>query len=219
MKYGEVTSSGRNISFTLSPQSPTSPLSSKPYTERLESVPNPTITESPTSPLKASNGDEWGLNGDSVVPISKSLSSKGLKANGDYGDSKNHFSENSDFLMLGCTTKPEEFAGQIRKAITNFDQSLAIQILNALKGKAKEKLREEVKSHLTYRENENFRLLVVAGFLLDMRVKYVGDSKYAEQYEGLELQVYKMDEHFQITCRKPDGYLTTRMKPEELEKL
>jgi 5S rRNA maturation endonuclease (ribonuclease M5) len=219
MKYGEVTSSGRNISFTLSPQSPTSPLSSKPYTERLESVPNPTITESPTSPLKASNGDEWGLNGDSVVPIPKSLSSKGLKANGDYGDSKNHFSENSDFLMLGCTTKPEEFAGQIRKAITNFDQSLAIQILNALKGKAKEKLREEVKSHLTYRENENFRLLVVAGFLLDMRVKYVGDSKYAEQYEGLELQVYKMDEHFQITCRKPDGYLTTRMKPEELEKL
>jgi hypothetical protein len=52
-----------------------------------------------------------------------------------------------------------------------------------------------------------------------MRVKYVGDSKYAEQYEGLELEVYGMDEYGEITCRKPDGYLTTRMKPEELEKL
>jgi hypothetical protein len=52
-----------------------------------------------------------------------------------------------------------------------------------------------------------------------MRVKYVGDPKYAEQYEGLELEVYSIDEYFQITCRKPNGYLTTRMKPEELEKL
>jgi hypothetical protein len=111
-----------------------------------------------------------------------------------------------------------EFAEQIRTAIAKVDKELANQILKVLKGKAQEKLREEVKSHLTYRENENFRLLVVAGFLLDMPVKYVG-PKYAEQYEGLELQVYKMDEHFQITCRKPDGYLTTRMKPEELEKL
>jgi hypothetical protein len=115
--------------------------------------------------------------------------------------------------------KPTEFAEQVRKAIADFDRPLANQILKVLKGKAKEKLREEVKNRLTPRENENFRLLVVAGFLLDMRVKYVGDPKYAEQYEGLELQVYKMDEHFQITCRKPDGYLTTRMKPEELQRL
>jgi hypothetical protein len=35
----------------------------------------------------------------------------------------------------------------------------------------------------------------------------------------LVLEVYGMDEYGQITCRKPDGYLTTRMKPEELEKL
>jgi predicted O-linked N-acetylglucosamine transferase (SPINDLY family) len=120
---------------------------------------------------------------------------------------------------LPAQVTPKEFAEQIRKAIADFDRPLANQILNVLKDKAKEKLREEVKSHLTSRENENFRLLVVAGFLLDMPVKYVGDSKYAEQYEGLELQVYSMDKFFQITCRKPDGYLTTRMKPEELQKL
>jgi len=79
-------------------------------------------------------------------------------------------------------------------------------------------LREEVKSHLTLTENENFKLLVAAGFLQGMRVKYVGDSKYAEQYEGLELEVYSIDEYFQITCRKPNGAgYTTRLKPEELE--
>ena len=112
-----------------------------------------------------------------------------------------------------------EFAEQIRKAITNFDRSLAIQVWDALKAKAKRELRAKVKSQLTAVENENFKLLVATGFLLDMRVKYVGDSRYAEQYEGLELEVYGMDECGEITCRKPDGYLTTRMKPEELEKL
>jgi hypothetical protein len=114
---------------------------------------------------------------------------------------------------------PEEFAEQIRKAIADFDRPLAIQVWDGLKAKVKRKLREEVKAHLTARESENFKILVTVGFLLDMRVKYVGDPKYAEQYEGQELQVYRMDEYFLITCRKPDGYLTTRMKPEELEKL
>jgi hypothetical protein len=120
-------------------------------------------------------------------------------------------SEKSESLLLSYLTEPEEFAEQIRKAIANFDRSLAIQVWDGLKAK--------VKSLLTPPENENFKLLVAVGFLRDMRVKYVGDSKYAEQYEGLELEVYGMDEYGQITCRKPDGSLTTRMKPEELEKL
>jgi hypothetical protein len=117
------------------------------------------------------------------------------------------------------STLPANFAEQIRKAITNFDRSLAIQVWDGLKAKVKRKLREEVKNHLTPTENENFKLLVAAGFLRGTRVKYVGDPKYAEQYEGLELEVYSIDEHSLITCRKPGGYLTTRMKPEELEKL
>jgi putative DNA primase/helicase len=120
---------------------------------------------------------------------------------------------------LPVQVAPAEFVEQIRKAIANVDRALANQIFKELKGKGKEKLKEEVQSLLAYRENENFRLLLVAGFLLDMRVKYVGDPKYAEQYEGLELQVYSMDEYHLITCRKPDGYLTTRLKPEELQKL
>jgi CRISPR-associated protein Cmr3 len=113
----------------------------------------------------------------------------------------------------------EEFAEQIRKAIANFDQPLALEIEEALKGKVKENLRMQVRSCLAPLDRKNFKLLAKAGFLQGTRVKYVGDAEYAEQYEGLELEVYSLDEYYLITCRKPDGYLTTRMKPEELEKL
>jgi transposase len=119
-----------------------------------------------------------------------------------------------DALGLDTATLAAE---QIKKAIANFDRTLAIQVWDGLKAKAKRELRAEVKNHLNSAESENFKLLVETGFLRGTRVKYVGDPKYAEQYE--ELEVYSIDEHSLITCRKPDGYLTTRMKPEELEKL
>ena len=72
---------------------------------------------------------------------------------------------------------------------------------------------------MTVEEFENFRFLVTAGFVKGTRVKYVGDPKYAEQFEGLELVVDSIDAHSQISCLKPDGSLTTWLKPEELEKL
>jgi putative DNA primase/helicase len=114
---------------------------------------------------------------------------------------------------------PAEFAEQIRKAIANFDRSLAIQIWDALKAKAKRELRTEVKSHLIATENENFKLLVATGFLQGTRVKYVGHPRYAEQFEGLELIVNSIDAYSQICCLKPDGSFTTWLKPEELQRL
>jgi hypothetical protein len=142
----------------------------------------------------------------------------GLKAIGGAGGVNSPPSKKSESLLLSYLTEPEEFAKQIRNAIANFDRSLAIQVWDVLKAKAKRELRAEVKSHLTSTENQNFKLLVAAGFLQGTRVKYVGDPKYAEQYEGLELEVYSIDEYFQITCRKPNGAgYTTRLKPEELE--
>jgi putative DNA primase/helicase len=120
---------------------------------------------------------------------------------------------------LPAQVTPAEFAEQIRKAIANFDRPLALEIEEALKGKAKAKLRDEVKNALAPSETQNFKFLAKAGFLWGTRVKYVGDSKYAEQYEGLELKVHSMDAYFQIACLKPDGSLTTWLKPEELEKL
>jgi hypothetical protein len=141
-----------------------------------------------------------------------------LSSNGGNGGVFSPSVETSQSSMLSCTTEPAEFAQQIRKAIINFDRSLADEVWKALEGKAKKKLRNEAKNVLTPEERQNFKLLAKSGFLRGTRVKYVGQSKYAEQYEGLELEVFSMDEYFEITCLKPNGAgYTTRLKPEELE--
>jgi hypothetical protein len=115
---------------------------------------------------------------------------------------------------LSYLTEPEEFAEQIRKAIANFDRSLAIQVSRALKDKIQ--LRKEVRAALTVEEFDNFRLLVTAGFVKGTRVRYIG-SRYAKQFEDVELVVDSIDARSEVTCRKPDGYFTTPLKPEELE--
>jgi hypothetical protein len=219
MKYGEVTTVKKSVSFTLTTSpTPTRPtVALNPDTEGLR-LSHSSLKHCPTVPtVDDVTVGQCGTTVGQSIPQSEALSNKGLDITVGRVGQNSPPSEKSESLLLSYLTEPEEFAEQIRKAIANIDQPLAIQILNALKDKAKEKLKEEVRNCLTIRENENFRLLVVAGLLLDMRVKYVGDAKYAEQYEGLELEVDAMDKFFRITCRKPDGYLTTRMKPEELE--
>jgi len=219
MKHGEVTTVKKSVSFTLTvPPPPTPPISSDPDVERIQHSPNSLKSTPPTPPINDVTGGNWGSNGGDFFPQSEPLSSMGLKAIGGAGGVNSPPSKKSESLLLSYLAEPEEFAKQIRNAITNFDRSLAIQVWDVLKAKVKRELRAEVKSQLTAIENENFKLLVAAGFLQGMRVKYVGDPKYAEQYEGLELEVYSIDEYFQITCRKPNGAgYTTRLKPEELE--
>jgi hypothetical protein len=219
MKHGQVTTVKKSVSFTLTvPPPPTPPISSDPDVERIQHSPNSLKSTPPTPPINDVTGGNWGSNGGDSFPQSEPLSSMGLKPIGGGGGVNSPPSKKSESLLLSYLTEPEEFAEQIRKAIANFDRSLAIQVWDVLKVKAKRELRAEVKSQLTAIENENFKLLVVAGFLQGMRVKYVGDPKYAEQYEGLELEVYSIDEYFQITCRKPNGAgYTKRLKPEELE--
>lgn len=221
MKYGEVTTVKKSVSFTLiTVPTPTYPtVASKPDTGSLQ-VSHSSLKPYPTVPtVNDADCGNCGITVGMDIPHSEPLPSKALDPTVGYVGYIPPPSEKTENLLLSYLVEPEEFAEQIRKAIANLDQPLALEIEEALKGKAKAKLREEVKNALAPIERKNFKLLAKAGFLLDMRVKYVGDSKYAEQYEGLELEVYGMDEYGQITCRKPDGYLTTRMKPEELEKL
>jgi hypothetical protein len=227
LKYGQITEKGRSIRFSLSKTSTSSTLAQNLDTASFSNVDASIQTTSTSSTLNGQtfknskfNVDERGGNVDVSSTFSNPYPAKNLKDLTVNVEDVEVFAssvETSKPSMLSCTTKPAEFAEQIKKAITNFDRSLALQVWDALKAKPKRELRAEVKNHLTATENENFKLLVAAGFLLDMRVKYVGASKYAEQYEGLELEVYGLDEYGEITCRKPDGYLTTRMKPEELE--
>jgi hypothetical protein len=221
MGYGEVTTVKNSVVFNLSPSSPVPqcpPTALNPDVERIQPSPSNLKQCPPVPPVNNATGGHWGNTGGTYVPQLETLSSMDLKPTGGHGGHNLPPSEKSENLLLSYLTEPEELAEQIRKAIANFDRSLAIQVWDVLKAKAKRELRAEVKSQLTAIENENFKLLVAAGFLQGMRVKYVGDPKYAEQYEGLELEVYSIDEYFHITCRKPNGAgYTTRLKPEELE--
>ncbi len=109
---------------------------------------------------------------------------------------------------------PAEFAEQIRKAIATFDRPLAIKIKEELETQIE--LRKEVRTALTVGEFDNFKLLVLRGFCVGSRVTYIG-SRYPEQFKGVELIVDSINERSEITCRKPDGFLTAPLKPEELK--
>ncbi len=104
LKYGEATSKGQNITFTLSPHSPVSPLASNQDTERLQDIPTNKLPYPHLSPVSEKSGDKWGYTGDNPIPTSKPLSDKVLEPTGDSGDTKTPSSENSKSLMMSCTT-------------------------------------------------------------------------------------------------------------------
>jgi len=104
LKYGEVTSKGQNIIFTLSPHSPVSPLASNQDTERLQDIPTNKLPYPHLSPVSEKSGDKWGYTGDNPIPTSKPLPDKILEPTGDSGDTKTPSSENSKSLMMSCTT-------------------------------------------------------------------------------------------------------------------
>jgi hypothetical protein len=159
LKYGYVTQKGLNFSFTLSPQSTVSTLDANPDTASVYQVHSSDLSsphKSTVSEVLDKSVDYCGLTVDYESTPFKTLEGKALKPTVDTVDSKNHFSENSDSLMLSCITKPEEFVQQIRKAIANSDRQLANQIWETLKTT---NLRWEVKSCLTPSESKNFMLL------------------------------------------------------------
>jgi hypothetical protein len=104
LKYGEVTSKGQNITFTLSPHSPVSPLASNQDTERLQDIPTNKLSYPHLSPVSEKSGDKWGYTGDNPIPTSKPLPDKVLEPTGDSGDTKTPSAENSETLMMSCTT-------------------------------------------------------------------------------------------------------------------
>ncbi|MEG4302589.1 DUF3987 domain-containing protein [Microcoleus sp. D3_18a_C4] len=216
MKHGEVTTVKKSAFLTLTTTTVTT-VHQNLDTERANPYHS---TQKPVTTVTTVNDVDCGNCGTTVVtvlPQSEPLPDKALKPTVVTVVTNSPPSEKSENLLLSYLTEPHEFAQEIRKAIANFDRLLALEVEEALKGKAKAKLRDEVKNALTPGERQNFKLLAKAGFLQGTRVKYVGDPKYAEQYEGLELRVHSMDAYFEIACLKPDGSLTTWMKPEELE--
>jgi len=217
MKHGEVITIKNSVVFNLSPSSPVPPVppvALNPDRERLQQSPSSLKPVPPVPPLNNGTGRQWGNTGGTAVPQSEPLPNKALDTTGGTGGQNLPPSEKSESLLLSYTTEPEEFAEQIRKAIANLDQALAGEVSKALKGKIE--LRKEVRAVLTVDEFDNFRLLVIRGFIKGTRVKYVG-TRYYDQLQGLELVVNAIDSRSEISCLKPDCRFTTWMKPQELE--
>jgi CRISPR-associated protein Cmr3 len=113
MKYGEITSKGQNILFSLTETSPVSPESYNPDCIKLTGGDAYTPSTSPPSPLDSVlphsallNGDNWGRTGDTNVPTLKSIQDKDLNPTGDTGDVFTPCLEVSKLSESEHTTKP-----------------------------------------------------------------------------------------------------------------
>jgi hypothetical protein len=215
MKYGEVTTVKKSVSFTLiTVPTPTYPtVASNPDTERLQ-VSHSSLKSYPTVPtVNDSDCGNCGITVGMGIPQSEPLPSKSLDPTVGYVGYISPPSEKSESLLQSSLAEPTEFAEQIRKAITNFDRELAVQVLRVLK--VKTELRKEVRAALTVDEFDDFRLLVIRGFIKGTRVKYVGNR--CPELDGIALVVDRIDRYSEIACLKPDGCLTTWLKSDELE--
>jgi hypothetical protein len=105
MKYGEVTNKGRNISFTISPHSPLSPLASNQVPESIKDIPSHNLPYPHSPHSEQLNGDKWGYIGDNPIPTSKPLPDNAFSGIGDNGDTKTPSLKNSSPLMMSCTTE------------------------------------------------------------------------------------------------------------------
>jgi hypothetical protein len=215
MKYGEVTTVKKSVSFTLTTiPTPTAPtVASNPDTERLQ-LSHSSLKPCPTVPtVDDVTVGQCGTTVGQGFPHSEPLSSKALNTTVGRVGQNLPPSEKSESLLQSSLAEPTEFAEQIRKAIANFDRELAVQVLRVLK--VKTELRKEVRAALTVDEFDDFRLLVIRGFIKGTRVKYVGNR--CPELDGIALVVDRIDRYSEIACLKPEGCLTTWLKPEELE--
>ncbi len=117
MNYGEVTSKGQSILFSLTKTSPSSPVGWKQGTAtvtggdtRLPAVSPPSPLTNVSSPFTQFSGEEWGGSGDTNLPTFKSLPDKNLSSSGEDGEVFTPSAESSQPLMMSCTTKisPED---------------------------------------------------------------------------------------------------------------
>ncbi|MEG4487410.1 DUF3987 domain-containing protein [Microcoleus sp. D2_18a_B4] len=128
MNYGEVTSKGRSILFSLTYVSPMSPMGYKLDTVSVTNGDTPVPTMSPIPPLSdtvspssQSNGDNWGHIGDTPVPNSKTMPNIGLSSNGDIGDTFTPSPETSQSSMMSRTTETAKSTATSAKKPRTFE--------------------------------------------------------------------------------------------------
>jgi hypothetical protein len=166
MKHGEVTTVKKSTFFTLATATVTrATVSQTLELERVEVSHNSLKQCAADAAVNEATVAHRGTTAASHVPQLESLPSKALDTIAATAAHISPPSEKSESLLLSYLTEPAEFAEQIRKAIANFDRPFALEITKALEGKAKARLRNEIKDFLAPSETKNFKLLAKAEFV------------------------------------------------------
>ncbi|WP_333210976.1 MULTISPECIES: DUF3987 domain-containing protein, partial [unclassified Microcoleus] len=125
MKYGETTTKGQRISFTLCPQSTVSTVASNHDAESDTRVHTSLFTVSTVSTLKEADNDKsvdkCGLTVDTSVHTFKPLLDNTLSASVDTVDTKSASLENSETLMMSCTTETAKSTATSAKKPRTFE--------------------------------------------------------------------------------------------------
>jgi 5S rRNA maturation endonuclease (ribonuclease M5) len=110
LKYGEVTSTGRKITFTISPHSTVSTLTSNQDTASLQVIHTKELAYPHLSTFNEQSVDKCGYIVDNPIHTSKPIPDKTLEPNVDTVDTQTPFVENSNSLMMSCVTEvsPED---------------------------------------------------------------------------------------------------------------
>jgi len=105
LKYGEVTSTGRKITFTISPRSTVSTLTSNQDTASLQPIHTKELAYPHLSTFNEQSVDKCGYIVDNPIHTFKPILDKTLEPNVDTVDTQTPFVENSNSLMMSCTTE------------------------------------------------------------------------------------------------------------------
>jgi hypothetical protein len=235
MKHGEVTTVKKSTFFTLATATATrATVSQTLELERVEVSHNSLKQCAADAAINEATVAHRGTSAASHVPQLESLSSKALDT---IAASVAHISpppENSETLMLSCTTESAEFtdehhtkmlADKMREAIANASYEDAAEVMKQVVDSAPGVKQLFAKS-FTKEENFNIRLLKNCGVRLlkncgvtkGAQVEYVGGD--IEQYAGEVLVVDSMNSRGELVCLRPDGKgYTTWLKSEDLRKL
>jgi len=228
MKYGEVTTVKNSVVFNLSPSSPVPqcpPIALNPDVERIQPSPSNLKQCPPVPPVNNPTGGHWGDTGGTDVPQLEPLSSKGLNTTGGHGGHISPPSENSETLMLSCTTESAEItdehhakmlADKMRQAIASSNFEGAKEIVKQV-GASTSQLRGLFWQNLERTKEKNkARLLAFANLSEGTPVNYVGKI---EQYVQEKLTAYDADGYGGITCLLADGRgFTTWIPTRDLRK-
>jgi hypothetical protein len=219
LNYGEVTTKGRKVTFTLSPRPHSPTLAQNIETERVSHAHTSENTRPHSPTLDNFNVGECGRNvGDPPTPV-KTLSSKDLNTTVGGVGVNSQLSENSETQMLSCTTESAEFtdehhakilADKMREAIASSNFEGAKEIVKQVNVSTSQ-LRASFWQNLDRTGEKNkARLLAFANLSEGAPVKYVGKI---EQYAQEKLTAYDADGHGGITCLLANGRSFTTWIP------